>query len=271
VDYETAKKLLRTPIVASFSKTNFRNAELRREALLWAMSLPSGRSLDSQIESVYHTTYGGSTIKFGKPGKEASRQRNPNQYDMTPILYEKRAKQLARTTKGFNFLDLLEDISTKINREEEAGHVLLAMLYRCGVLDDHAITNGKLCYNPNTDVMQWLDERFRSIGDTPPSELIPIYDAIMLNDDIKLYTNPKRYDSSHLEPYDARGRVNTMGAIFAICAPEKTLSRIRLASLLIRGRGTPRIFSKDYEYGRQIVAPMTGEIVNSYSNQTRLS
>lgn len=270
MDYLTAKKILKTSIVTSFSKTKFRNVELRRKALLWAINLPTGKSLDSQIESIYHTTYRGSIIKFGKPGKEAFRSRNPNKFDMTPILYEKRGGQLIRSAKGFNFFEMLKDIQTKITKDEEAGHVLLAMLYRCGVLDDHIISNKKLCYNPNIQVMQWLDKRFRSVGETPPSELIPMYDAIMLNDDIKIYTNPSRYQTGHLEPYGTRGRINTMGAIFAICAPEDILSRTELSSLLITGRGTPRIFSKKYDYGRQIIARMTGGIVDYHKKQKKL-
>lgn len=270
MDYLTAKKILKTSIVTSFSKTKFRNVDLRRKALVWAINLPTGKNLDSQIESVYHKTYRGSIVKFGKPGKEAFRTRNPNKFDMTPILYEKRGEQLIRSAKGFNFFEMLKDIKTKITKDEEAGHVLLAMLYRCGVLDDHTISNNKLFYNPNIQVMQWLDKRFENVGDTPTSELIPMYEAIMLNDDIKLYTNPSRYQSGHLEPYGPRGRINTMGAIFAICAPEDTLSRVEVCSLLIKGRGTPRIFSKEYDYGRQLIARMTGGIVEYYKYQKKL-
>lgn len=270
MDYLTAKEILKTEIVTSFSKSKFRNAELRRKGLLWATELPAGRSLDSQIETVYHVTYAGSEIRFGKPGKEAFRERSPNKLDMTPILYERRQEQLVRSTKGFTFSEMLEEIQTKINKDEEAGHVLLAMLYRCGVLDDHTILNNKFCYNPNIDIMKWLDERFRSIGDTPPSELIPLYDAIMLNEDVKLYTNSERYQSLYLKPYEPRGRINTLGAIFVICAPENVLSRIEACGLLIRGRGTPAIFTSDYDYGRRIIAPMTGGIVNHYQDQKKL-
>lgn len=92
---------------------------------------------------------------------------------------------------------MLKDIQIKINRDKKAGHVLLAMLYRCGVLDDHEILNSKLCYNHNSDIMKWLDERFRNIGDSPTSELIPLYDAIMLNEDVKLYTNAERCQSKY--------------------------------------------------------------------------
>jgi len=271
MDYLTAKEILKTEIVTSFSKSKFRNAELRRKGLLWATELPAGKSLDSQIETVYHVTYAGSEIRFGKPGKEAFRERSPNKLDMTPILYERRQEQLVRSTKGFTFSEMLEEIQTKINKDEEAGRVLLAMLYRCGVLDDHTILNNKFCYNPNIDTMKWLDERFRSIGDTPPSELIPLYDAIMLNEDIKLYTNSERYQSLYLKPYEPRGRINTLGAIFVICAPENVLSRIEACGLLIRGRGTPAIFSSDYDYGRKIIAPMTGGIVDYQHEQKRFS
>lgn len=267
MDYLTAKKILKTEIVTSFSRLKFRNAELRRKGLIWATELPSGNSLDSQVETVYHVTYTGSEIRFGKPGKEAFRERAPNKLDMTPILYEKRQGQLVRSTKGFTFSEMLSEIQTKINKDEEAGHVLLAMLYRCGILDDHAILNNKFCYNPNIEIMMWLDERFRSIGDTPPSELIPLYDAIMLNEDVKLYTNPERYQSLYLKPYEPRGRINTLGAIFVVCAHEHILSRIEACDLLIRGRGTPAIFSSDYDYGRTIISPMTGGIVDRHQDQ----
>jgi hypothetical protein len=270
MDYLTAKEILKTSIVTSFSKTQFRNVELRRKALLWAINLPSGRSLDSQIETTYHVTYAGSMIKFGKPGKEVFRIRNPNKFDMTPILYEKRHGELERSAKGFNFFEMLKDIQTKIVRDEEAGHILLATLYRCGVLADHAISDDKLCYNPNIHIMQWLDDRLGKVGEFPPSELIPMYDAIMLNDDIKIYTNPSRYQSGHLEPYGPKGRINTMGAIFAICAPDDLLSRVELSSLLITGRGTPRIFSKTYEYGRPLISKMTGGIIDHQNDQMRL-
>jgi len=271
MNYLTAKKILKYPIVTSFSKTRFRNAKLRKTSLIWAMNLPSGKSLDSQIESTYHMTYSGSIIKFGKPGKEAFRTRNPNKFDMTPILYEKRNGKLGRTDKGFNFFEMLKDIQIKINDDEEAGHILVAMLYRCGILADHEVKDNEFNYNPNKLVMQWLDERLEMVGEIPPSELIPMYDAIMLNDDIKLYTNPLRYQSEHLEPYGPRGRINTMGAIFAICAPESLLSRVELASLLITGRGTPRIFSKSYDYGRPIISKMTGGIIDNHNNQMKLA
>ena len=270
MDYLTAKEILKTKIVTSFSKSKFRNAELRRKGLLWATKLPTGKSLDSQIETVYHVTYRGSEIRFGKPGKEAFRKRATNKLDMTPILYEKRLGKLIRSTKGFGFSEMLKDIQTKINKNEKAGHVLLAMLYRCGVLDDHSTLNGKLCYNPNSDIMRWLDERFRNVGGTPPSELIPVYDAIMLNEDVKLYTNSERYRSKYLKPYEPRGRINTLGAIFVVCAHENILSRIEACSLLIRGRGTPAIFSKNYDYGRRIIAGMTGGIVDHHDNQMGL-
>jgi len=271
MDYLAAKEILKTKIVTSFSKSKFRNAELRRKGLIWATELPAGKSLDSQIETVYHVTYAGSEIRFGKPGKEAFRkERSRNPLDMTPILYEKRQGQLVRSAKGFAFSEMWEEIQTKINGDEETGHIFLAMLYRCGVLDDHSILNNKLCYNPNVDIMKWLDERFRGIGDTPPSELIPLYDAIMLNEDVKLYTNSERYQSLYLKPYEPRGRINTLGAAFVICAPEKILSRIEACSLLIRGRGAPAIFSSDFDYGRRIIAPMTDGIVNQYQDQKKL-
>lgn len=270
MNYLTAKEILKTKIVTSFSKSKFRNAELRRKGLLWATKLPTGKSLASQIETVYHVTYRGSEIRLGKPGKEAFRKRVPNKLDMTPILYEKRLGKLMRSTKGFTFSEMLKDIQTKINKDEKPGHVLLALLYRCGVLDDHSTLDGKLCYDPHSDIMQWLDERFRNIGDTPPSELVPLYDAIMLNEDVKLYTNSERYQSKYLKPYEPRGRINTLGAIFVICAHENVLSRIEACSLLIRGRGTPAIFTKNYDYGRRIITGMTGGIVDHPDNQMGL-
>jgi len=271
MDYPTAKKILRTKIVKSFAKSKFRNAELRRKALIWATKLPTGKSLDSQIETTYHVTYRGSEIRFGKPGKEAFRKkRSLNKLDMTPILYQKRHGELIRSTKGFTFSEMLLDIQTKINGDVKAGHILLALLYRCGVLDDHAILNGKFSYDPNSDIMKWLDDRFGNKGDTPPSELVPLYDAVMLNEDVKLYTNAKRYQSRYLKPYEPRGRINTLGAIFVVCAPEKILSRIEACGLLIRGRGTPAIFSKNYDYGRKIITRMTGGIVDHHNDQTEL-
>jgi hypothetical protein len=270
MDYSTAKEILRTEIVTSFSKSKFRNAELRRKGLIWATELPAGKSPDSQIETVYHVAYTGSEIRLGKPGWEAVRKRSTNKLDMTPILYERRQEQLVRSTRGFTFSEMLQEVQTKISKDEEAGHVLLAMLYRCGVLDDHTVLNDKLCYKPKVDIMRWLDDRFRGVGDTPPSDFIPLYDAVMLNEDVKLYTNSERYQSLYLKPYEPRGRINTLGAIFVICAPEKVLSRIEACGLLIRGRGTPAIFSSDYDYGRKIIAPMTGGIVNYYQNQKKL-
>jgi hypothetical protein len=270
MDYQTAKQILKTKIVKSFAKSKFRNAELRRKALLWATKLPSGKSLDSQVETVYHVTYKGSEIRLGKPGKEAFRKRSPNKLDMTPILYKKRHGKLIRSTKGFTFSEMLRDIQIKIDENEKAGHVLLALLYRCGVLDDHSISDDTLRYNPNSNVMKWLDNRFENTGETPPSELVPLYDAIMLNEDVKLYTNAERYQSKYLKPYEPRGRINTLGAIFVVCAPEKILSRIEACALLIRGRGTPAIFSKNYDYGRKIITKMTGSIVDHHNDQTNL-
>jgi hypothetical protein len=163
---------------------------------------------------------------------------------------------------------MMLETKTKIKRDERASHILLALLYRCGVLDDHAITNGDFTYNPNEGIMKWLDDRFGNTGATPPSELVPLYDAIMLNEDVKLYTNAERYQSKHLKPYEPRGRINTLGAIFVVCAPERILSRIEACGLLIRGRGTPAIFSKNYDYGRRIITPMTGGIVDHNDDQT---
>jgi hypothetical protein len=269
VDYTTAKRTLKTDIVTSFSKTKFRNAELRVEGLLWATGLPSGKTPDSQIETVYHMTHNGSEIRLGKPGYEAIRK-TPNLLDMTPLLYEMRHGRLARSTKGFTFSEMLREIKAKISKDEEAGHVLLAMLYRCGVLDDHSFSNNVLRYEPNTDIMKWLDDRFLNFGETPASELIPLYDAIMLNEDVKLYTNPDKYNSVYLKPFEPRGRINTLGAIFVVCASESVLSRIDACGLLIRGRGTPAIFSATYDYGRKIIAPMTDNIVDFHQKQETL-
>jgi hypothetical protein len=46
MDYVTAKEILKTPVVTSFSKTKFSNAELRKKALLWAINLPTGSSYE---------------------------------------------------------------------------------------------------------------------------------------------------------------------------------------------------------------------------------
>lgn len=75
---------------------------------------------------------------------------------------------------------------------------------------------------------------------------------------------------SIVKPYEPRGRINTLGAIFVVCAHEDILSRIEACSLLIRGRGTPAIFSKEYDYGRRIIAGMTGGIVDYHTNQKKL-
>jgi hypothetical protein len=269
VDYPIAKRILKTDLVTSFSKSKFRNAELRIKGLQWATELPSGRTPDSQIETVYHVTYGGSEIRLGKPGYEAIRK-IPNLLDMTPLLYEMRQGQLTRSTKGFTFSEMLREIKAKISEDEEAGHILLAMLYRCGVLDDHSFLNNTLRYEPNTDIMKWLDGRFTNIGETPASELIPLYDAIMLNEDVKLYTNPDKYKSVYLKPFEPRGRINTLGAVFVVCSSESVLSRIDACGLLIRGRGTPAIFSAGNGYGRLIIAAMTDGIVDFHQKQETL-
>ncbi len=78
MDYATAKKLLKTDIATTFCKTKFRNAELRRKALVWATQLPSGADVKNQIETMYHKTYRGAEIRFGKPGKETKRKRRTN-------------------------------------------------------------------------------------------------------------------------------------------------------------------------------------------------
>jgi hypothetical protein len=261
MDYSTARKLLKTEIAKTFCRTKFRNAELRRRSLIWATKLPSGSDINNQIETLYHTNYKGAEIRFGKPGKESKRKRSNNRFDMTPLLYEINKGQLARTRKGFEFEDVWNDLALKIDHDAEAGHVLLAMLYRAGVLDDHSFLNNKFSYNPNPEIMAWLDQQFNGVGETPPSELIPLFDAILLNEDIKLYTNVEKYDSSNLQPFEPRGRINTMGAVFVICAPEALLSRIKACSLLIRGRGTPAIFSSIYHYGADLISPMTNNII----------
>ena len=89
-----------------------------------------------------------------------------------------------------------------------------------------------------------------------------MYDAIMFNDDVKVYLNNEKYNTRSIEPYGPKGRVNTMGAIFAISAPENLLSRIKLSDMLIRGRGTPRIFSRNYDFGGKLIIPMTGGMVH---------
>lgn len=261
MDYATAKKVLKTEIATTFCKTKFRNAELRRKALVWATQLPSGSDVKNQIETLYHQTYRGAEIRFGKPGKETKRKRSTNRLDMTPLLYEVNGNQLTRTKKGFEFEEVYVDLGMKLSKDEEAGHILMAMLYRTGVLDDHDFSNNKLNYTPNAEIMAWLDHRFQGIGDTPPSELIPLFDAILLNEDIKLYTNAERYNSEELQPFQPRGRINTMGATFVVLAPETLLPRIKACSLLIRGRGTPAIFSTNYHYGADLISPMTDNIV----------
>ena len=128
-------------------------------------------------------------------------------------------------------------------------------------MSDHKYENNILTYNPDNAIMKWLDKEYKGNG-LIPSELIPMYEAIMFNDDIKLYLNAERYQSKQLEPYSVRGRINTMGAIFAVCASESLLSRIELSDMLIKGRGTPRIFPKAYDYGGKLITPMTGGIVS---------
>ena len=123
---------------------------------------------------------------------------------------------------------------------------------------------------PDPQIMKWLDACFENVGDVPPSELVAIYDAIGLNEDVKYYTNPKR-EKDFLDPYKALGRMNTMGSIFATCANEKIFSRISLFDSLVKGRGTIRIFSRTYDYGRKIISPMTGYIVDFHDIQKKLT
>lgn len=269
MDYATARKLMKTEIVTSFCKSKFRNADLRQKSLVWATQLPSGTGVKNQVESLYHRTYKGAEIRFGKPGKETTRQRI-NRHDMTPLLYENCQGQLSRSKKGFEFEEVWIELATKINKDPEASHILLTMLYRCGVLDDHDFSNSKLNYLPNLEVMKWLDERFLGIGETSPSELIPLFDAILLNEDIKLYTNGDKYNSKYLEPYEPRGRINTLGAAFVVCAPEEILSRIKACGLIIRGHGTPAIFSATYHHGADLISPMTDNIVAINKEQKTL-
>ena len=267
MDYKVAKKTLQTDLVKSFSKTKFRNAQLRLKSILWAKNLPSGTK-QFPHESNYHVIHSGSIIKFGKPGKEVFRK-NPNLNDMKPLLYEKRGANLVQSTKPFDFEQIANEFKIKLDKDETTSHILFTMLYRCGILDDHKYIDDVFSYNPDTQVMKWLDACFENVGETPPSELIAIYDAIGLNEDVKYYTNPQR-ERDFLNPYRALGRMNTMGSIFAACTNEKTLSRISLFDSLVKGRGTVRIFSRTYDYGQKIISPMTGYIVDFHDIQHKL-
>lgn len=260
MDYQTATKILKTLIEVSFAKTRFPRYELRKQSILWAINLPKGESYEERIESTYYKTYRGSIIKFGKPGKESARKK-PNPWDMKPTLYEMRDGDLSLSKKGFDFYEILNEIYKKINDNAKAGHVLLALLYRSGILIDHSFSNNTFSYHPNIEIIKWLDVQLCDIGDTPPSELIAIFDAIMLNEDVKVYLNNEKYQTKEIEPNEPRGRINTMGAVFATCAPEEIFPRIKLADLLIRGRGAPRIFEKEHNYGAKLISPMTGNIV----------
>ena len=146
MDYQTAKRILQTELVKSFSKTKFHNAQLRLKSILWAKNLPSGTK-NIPHENNYHVIHNGSIIKFGKPGKEVFRK-NPNLNDMKPLLYEKRGVNIVQSTKPFDFEQIAKEFKIKLEMDEQTSHILFTILYRCGVLEDHNHINDVFSYNP---------------------------------------------------------------------------------------------------------------------------
>ena len=201
--------------------------ETRRQAIAEAVSWPSGSSQCPRV-TVYQQLGEGSSIRFGKPGKEAGREKNPNKNDMTPQLWVGRHN----TAHRLSFAELygwLEDLA-RDERGVAALSLLAVLAIRNTFMLDHRAEGAGWRYFPEETALSELEVLAPTIGLLPAKRFLHYLDAIALNEDVK-------YNAEAIEP--RRGRPNnllTTVRVISVLLGRERLSPL-LAPLVRSGRG----------------------------------
>jgi len=172
-------------------------------------------------------------VRAGRPGKEAARQRNPNEEDTFPALFEGRRDLEFFPSMETFFSDLYE-----IGRvDRRSAQLLGALLYRSiHLLDHRPDPTGRLRWSPPATVMDALSQGVPAVSiDTSKGTMevgIEVYlrllEVLLVCEDVK-YGRAKVGDS---------GRPSTVTTILSVMATGMGLQTVpKLAYGLVRGRG----------------------------------
>ena len=141
-----------------------------------------------EFKNGYHKYYefNSYVIKIMKPGKEAN-QRNKageikNPFDAPPAIFKE--KKLINIDPSFNFIfKKFVDLSHK-NKEclDLIGHLLVLNAY---MLNHDKDKKGRWRYNPNTDVLDYLDNKLGNFFEIPTLVFLYYLELIALNEDVK--------------------------------------------------------------------------------------
>lgn len=214
----------------------------RLQAVDEAKAWPKGADKEHQsFERLYDI--GGWELGLGKPGKEASRKRRPNENDMTPTVW-RRGEQVSGTPALFQEVWAIYEGMARAD-DWDALEVCGRLLFRNAFLLDHAPdAAGHLRYRPPSAAIDFLTGRTVGGTDIPLDILHHFIELIALNEDVKYSTLKK--DSGAAYDLAKTGRPSSLiTAVHFILMLFGQATMAELVAWTSRGRGVSTIRHSD--------------------------
>lgn len=152
--------------------------------------------------------YNGKEVFFLKPGKEASREKNPNLNDMTPVVDELKNKNM------LSFDKIFENILKVSLYDEDSFKKILVLIYRLAYMLDCKENEDKvLRYLPSEEIItciNHLDEQIKNFfPDYDLWGLLYFLDLLGWNEDVKYHVKNGEPAFNVKSDFDV-GRINTL-------------------------------------------------------------
>lgn len=181
-------------------------------------------------------------LGLGKPGKEASRKKRPNENDMTPTVWRSGREVGVLPASFFDIWAAYESLPESGRREVLT--VCGRLLYRNAFLLDHKRESSGLRYRPRADVLDYLAAQPPEASGMRLDVLHHFIELIALNEDVKYSTLSKLSG----EAYDLRrvGRVSTlMTTLHFLLVLLGQATTAELVSSISRGKGVTSLSHLD--------------------------
>jgi hypothetical protein len=158
------------------------DSKVKRELIVKKiMELPGGSKEKPQNHLIYKSPTSNFEIFAAKPGKEASRKKNPNIYDLH-IYIKENNKEMPELGKSFkDIFKSLEDIK----EHEKALDLMAYILIRNAFCYDH---NNSYDYLPSNILIEEIKKDLDQIHGLPVDVFLHFLDLIASNEDVK-YSN----------------------------------------------------------------------------------
>lgn len=208
------ENILKTKLQTGRSRLDRENKsrlkEKRIKRLKEAISFNSG-TIENPKKHVINVLPNNIEVYFLKPGKEVFRPKNPNLYDMTPMV------------SGAGLLSFKEifDIILKVSLTNEGQFKkLLILIYRLAyMLDFQEIEGEKLRYAPNRQILNCIENLEKDCKDCFGSYgllgFLNFLDILGWNEDDKYHIISNNPDFNNDDRFDI-GRINTLLSCIAI-------------------------------------------------------